>query len=498
MGAAKSKIEHEELCTRPSHRRALTPTDEYIYITNEKEDTPDEPVSQSVPAAATKEWTDKLLSDPKNRLALSTLSSNSARQTLSTRSTSIRDTQVFNLKIPFEGSPVTNQRSSGRCWLFAATNVFRIAIMRRYKLKDFELSQAYLFFWDKIEKANYFLESVLDTVDEPLDGRLLQSLLGSPVGDGGQWDMVRALVLKYGLVPQTLYPDSYNAQNSSEMDTLITTKLREDGLKLRALALQSSTSRTTLSKAKAAMLHEIHGILTIMLGPPPSPDHEFSWTFYDRDGKFSSLKMTPLHFAQELSSPSSIRACGGTDVHRLFSLVNDPRNEYNTLLTVDRLGNVFGNSAVTYVNTDMTTIKRACIDMLRKGFPVFFGSDVGKFSDSNSGIMDTELYQYELAFNIKLGLTKAERLRTRESAMTHAMVLTAVHIEQGRPVRWRVENSWSEVRGTDGYFVMSDKWMDEFCYQAVVDPSVVSEELKKVLKQKPKVLPLWDPMGALA
>ena len=282
------------------------------------------------------------------------------------------------------------------------------------------------------------------------------------------------------------------------MDRIITTKLREDALRLREMAKSSTLSRATISKTKAKMIREVHSILTLMLGPPPDPHDEFTWTFYDRDGKFTSLKTTPVDFAQELSSSNSIRACGGTDVHKLISLVNDPRNDYLRLLTVDRLGNVFGASGIAYVNTDVTTIKRACIEMIRKGFPVFFGSDVGQQSDSAKGIMDTTLYQYELAFNIKLGMSKAERLRTGESAMTHAMVLTAVHLEHGKPVRWRVENSWSKEAGTDGYFVMADSWFDEFCYQAVVDPSCVNDEVRNVLKQKPLVLPLWDPMGALA
>ena len=282
------------------------------------------------------------------------------------------------------------------------------------------------------------------------------------------------------------------------MGQIITTKLREDALRLREMSKSSAVSRSTISKIKAKMVHEIHGILTLMLGPPPTPNEEFKWTYYDSDGKYLTLKTTPLDFANELSSSNTIRACGGTNVHRLLSLVNDPRNEYSRLLTVDRLGNVFGASAVTYVNTDITTVKRACIEMIRKGFPVFFGSDVGKQSDSAKGIMDTSLYQFELAFNVKLGMSKAERLLTGESAMTHAMVLTAVHLEHGKPVRWRVENSWSKDAGTDGYFVMADSWFDEYCYQAVVDPSCVSDELRKVLDQKPHVLPRWDPMGALA
>jgi bleomycin hydrolase len=370
--------------------------------------------------------------------------------------------------------------------------------MKKHNLKEFELSQAYLFYWDKLEKANFFLEQAMDTASEDLEGRLVQELMKGPVSDGGQWDMVANLVNKYGLVPHDIYPDSYSAMNSSAMGSLITTKLREDGLILRELAKSSTTTSSTLSATKAKMLQEIHCILTLMLGPPPSPTEEFTWQYYDADGKFHTMKKTPLKFSSELSDSNFIRTLSGTDVHALFSLVNDPRNKYMTHLSVSRLGNVFGGRPTTYVNVDMATIKKATISMLKAGLPVFFGSDVGKFSNSSSGIMDTELYDYELGFNVKLGMTKAHRLMTGESAMTHAMVLTAVQIEDGKSVRWRVQNSWGEAAGEKGWFVMSDKWMDEFVYQVVVDPNFVSKEVRDVLKMEPKMLPLWDPMGALA
>lgn len=475
---------------------------DYVYVHGDAPPTYEPLEHQStVSATTTEQWEKELLEDPKNKLALNALQSNNANAILQNSKAVVSDSQVFNLSIPFEGAPITNQRSSGRCWLFASTNVFRVAVMKKYKLEKFELSQQYLFYWDKIEKANYFLENILETADAPLDGRLLQALLASPVGDGGQWDMVANLVQKYGLVPQAIYPDTFNAMSSSLMDRLITTKLREHALKLRKLASSKNPSvRASIGGAKDKMMREIHLILTLMLGPPPSPSKAFTWEFYDKDKHFNSITTRPTAFAKELSDNRTVRACGGADVHRLFSLVNDPRNSYNTHLTVNRLGNVWGARPITYVNVDMTTMKKAVIEMLKKGFPVFFGSDVGKYSDSQKGIMDTALYDYELGFNTRLGLSKAERLMTGESAMTHAMVLTAVHIDEktGKPVRWRVENSWSESAGTNGYFVMSDAWMDEFVYQAVVDPSVVSKETRDVLKQEPLVLDLWDPMGALA
>jgi bleomycin hydrolase len=426
------------------------------------------------------------------------LSSADPKTVLTSRATTIKDQQIFSVNIPFEGAPITNQQSSGRCWLFASTNVFRVALMKRHSLDKFELSQAYLFFYDKLEKANFYLEQILDTASDDLDSRLVQRLMSQPVSDGGQWDMVYNLVHKYGLVPQVLYPDSFNAKSSGSINQLITTKLREDGLKLRALATSGTANSKDVAAAKEKMLREIHLILTLTLGPPPSPSSEFTWSYVDKYGSAQELKATPLAFAKELETPKSIRLTNST-VHDMFSLVNDPRNEYNTLLTVNRLGNITGGRGITYVNVTMDIMKAACIKMLQAGLPIFFGSDVGKYSNSTSGIMDTSLIDYELGFNVTLGMTKAQRLMTGESSMTHAMVLTAVHLdEQGKSVRWRVQNSWGESAGTDGWFVMSDKWMDEFVYQAVVEPRFVDKSIREILKTKPKVLPLWDPMGALA
>ena len=375
--------------------------------------------------------------------------------------------------------------------------------MKKHNLKSFELSQSYLFFWDKLEKANWFLEQIIQTSSQDLDSRLVQELLKAPVNDGGQWDMANNLVYKYGLVPQSLYPDSYNAMYSSKMGRLLTSKLRADALTLRSLSSSSTKkNKSKLLATKARMMQEIHAILVLMLGPPPKPDQSFTWEYVDADNKFQKLSKSPLQFAHELSSPSMVRVLSA-NVNQLFSLVNDPRHEYLKHLTVDRLGNVVGGqSAITYVNVDMATMKRATVKMLKAGLPVFFGSDVGKFSNSTSGIMDTKMYDYDLAFgsgNGALQMSKSQRLRVGESAMTHAMVLTAVQVDdKGKSVRWRVQNSWGEAAGSQGWFVMTDEWMDEFVYQVVVDPGFVEKEVREVLKQEPLVLPLWDPMGALA
>ncbi|KAK0633171.1 peptidase C1B, bleomycin hydrolase [Immersiella caudata] len=444
-------------------------------------------------------WQEALLDDPKNRLALSALSAANPRDVLTSRATKIAEQQVFNVKIPFEGGPITNQRSSGRCWLFASTNVFRVALMQKYNLEAFELSQAYLFFWDKLEKSNWFLEQIISTADQDLDSRLVQTFVKEPLSDGGQWDMVYNLVRKFGLVPQALYPDSYNASSSSILNSIIFTKLREDALILRKLLRTPSTTAEVLSSAKTKMMKEIHTILTLTLGPPPSVDDSFTWEFVDKNGKAKTVRATPRAFADDIYSPN-FRITSST-VAQMVSLVHDPRHEPLTLMTVDRLGNIVGGRSITYINVDIDTLKQACVSMLKAGLPIFFGSDVGKFSNTASGVMDLNLIDYELGFNVSLlGMDKASRLRTGESQMTHAMVLTAVHVDEttGKTVRWRVQNSWGAAAGDHGWFVMSDDWMSEFVYQAVIDPNFLSKRVRDVLKSEAIVLPLWDPMGSLA
>lgn len=439
-----------------------------------------------------------------NRLAISSFASQSYGTLLTDQRSLQSDLHIFNLTVPIEGAPITNQRSSGRCWLFAATNVFRVPLMKSYQLGEFELSQAYLFYWDKIEKANWFFEQIIATADDDLSGRLVQKLLEDPVSDGGQWDMVVNLVHKYGLVPHDLYPDNYNAKNSAKMNWLLTAKLREQGLALRKFAAKKGDGHAAhlLAASKEQFLKEIHSLVTLLLGPPPNPDKQFVWQYKDSNGAARELRHTPLEFGQQaVRSQTRILSRSSPPVSpgRLFSLVNDPRNEFNRLLTVDKLGNVLEGQPLTYVNVEMPILKKATVAMLKAGHPVFFGCDVGKFSDTQLGIMDADLTDLALGFNVSLGMNKAERLASGETSMTHAMVITAVHLdEHDEPVRWRVENSWGEAAGEKGWFVMTDRWMDEYTFQVVVDSNFVSSEVRSILRQTPKVLPRWDPMGVLA
>uniref|UniRef100_A0A1D1YLR2 bleomycin hydrolase n=1 Tax=Anthurium amnicola TaxID=1678845 RepID=A0A1D1YLR2_9ARAE len=430
-------------------------------------------------------FSDEFNSDPKNRLALNAISGEDMNKVLLSRETTINDIHVYSEQIELEGK-ATNQKSSGRCWLFAATNVMRLIVMKKYKLEEFELSQPFLFFYDKLEKANYFLESMIELANEDIDSRTIQYLIQAPVNDGGQWDMVINLLEKYGVVPKSVYPESYNSSNSGNLNWLVTSKLREFAFQLRTLNA-AGKDQNTLRHAKVKMMEEIYRIIAISLGEPPK---KFDWTFRDGNGKFHNHQgLTPKSFYQDII---------GYKATETLSLVNDPRNPYLRLYTVKYLGNIQGGLPIRYVNISMDVMKRLSINALRSGKPVWFGSDSGKGIHAQLGIYDNKIIDFELGFNIKFELTKAQRLQYGQSLMTHAMVLTGVHIDNDKPVRWRVENSWGDSRGDKGYFVMSDDWFSDWVYQIVLEKEDTPNELVDILIQSPTVLPPWDPMGSLA
>ncbi|PFH49774.1 hypothetical protein AMATHDRAFT_62530, partial [Amanita thiersii Skay4041] len=445
-------------------------------------------------------WEATVASNPKLQLARIILSHTDIRSALSSRIAKVSDTHVFNHTIDFKTGPITDQKSSGRCWLFATTNVIRYSIMKRFNLKDFQLSQSYLFFWDKLNKSNYYLELMIQHADLPVDDRLITHLSGDLISDGGQWDMVVNVMETYGLVPQALYPESTHSSLSGPLNSILKTKLREDALILRRLASSLRSSYVpeeqvvaALRSKKEELMKEIYTIMTATLGVPPSSDTKFVWDYADANDKVGRWEGTPLEFYRTFASKSYPPSDS-------FSLINDPRNAYSKLYTVDKLGNLWGGRQVLYVNTEIENMKNMIVKLIKAGQPVFFGCDVGKFSDTPSGIMDTALYEYETAFDIKLGLTKAERLQVNESAMTHAMVISGVHVDQsGKPIRYKVENSWGDKAGNRGYFVMTDAWFDEFVYQVVVPKALAPRDLVEVYESgEATVLPPWDPMGALA
>ena len=395
--------------------------------------------------------------------------------------------RVFSIDI--DTGKVADQKRSGRCWMFAALNTMRHSMREKLHMKDdFELSQNYTFFWDKLEKSNYFLENVLQTAELPTSDRKVAWLMQTPQQDGGQWDMLVALIQKYGVVPQTVMPETFNSSNSTEINKQLNLKLRKDAVELREL-VAANKSDADIQKAKEKMLNEIYRMLAYTFGEPPA---NFDFEYRDTDNNYHRIEnITPQEFFKKYV---------GWNLDDYVSIINAPTADkpFNHMYTVEMLGNVLGGRQVRHLNLDMQTFRKVAIEQLKHGESVWFGSDVGQESDRKKGIMDTNLYHQDELFDVDFSMSKTERLDYGESMMTHAMVLTGVDLVDDQPTKWKVENSWGDKVGEKGFFVMSDDWMEEFCYQIVVNKKYLPKDLQEILKEEPTMLAPWDPMGALA
>ena len=383
---------------------------------------------------------------------------------------------------------VTNQKKSGRCWIFAGTNLLRVGAMKKMNLKEFEFSQSYVFFWDKIERANYFLESIIDTAGRPDGDRTVDFLLANVLGDGGQWNMFAGLVKKYGLVPKAAMPESESSSNSRSMNRALKAKLREGAKRLRDLHGQGATTKE-LRAAKHEILTVIYRILCIHMGTPPK---RFDWQWRDKDNEFHrDGEMTPQKFAEKYIT---------LDLDEYVCLVHDPRpsSPIGRTFTVAYLGNIVGAEPVKYLNVDIDTMKKIAMRTLLDGEPVWFGCDCGPQMARDIGLWDARLFDYEGVYDTQFTLDKAARLIYHQSRMNHAMLFTGVDVVDGQPRRWRVENSWSDENGKKGFFIMDDSWFDEFMFEIAAKKSYLPQELQKALELKPIILPPWDPMGSLA
>ena len=395
----------------------------------------------------------------------------------------------FTFNIDLKQGKITDQKASGRCWIFSALNTFRYEIIKKYKLDTFELSQNYMFFYDKLEKANYYLESVIKTADEPLDGRLFQFINSDPLADGGQWDMLSNLVGKYGVVPKYAYPDAKGAEASRWFDMYLTGKLREDAMNIRD-GIKAGNSPAQIQKMKEGYMNEIYRMLCIVLGEPPK---SFDLILKDKDDKVTQeFGITPQAFFKKYV---------GIKLEDCVSIIHAPTKDkpFGKMYTVKFLGNVVEGGPVKYLNLEMDKIKKAVIKQLKDGHPVWFGSDCRMFGVRKEGVFDKDSAALEDLFNVKFGFTKAQALDYGDSAMNHAMVILGVNInEKGQPDRWRIENSWGKDSGHDGYYVASDEWFDDYVYQVVVNKKYLDSATKKLLDQKLKELEPWDPFGTLA
>lgn len=380
---------------------------------------------------------------------------------------------------------VTDQKKSGRCWIFAGLNVLRGPVMEMTGIKNLELSQTYLHFWDKLEKANHFLGAMAELVDRDIDDRTVQHLLADPVEDGGQWNMFVALVDKYGAVPKYVMPETRSSSDTRAMNRDLSTSLRAGAARMRAAG-----DAGAVEEVHRDTLADVHRILTVHLGTPPE---RFTWQYRDSSNDFHRIgETTPQQFAATYLPD---------DLGDYVCVVDDPRESSpkGGLFTVEYLGNVVGGDEVTYLNAPIKVIKAAVLESLQDGTPVWFGCDTAAQSNRDRGVWDARLHDYEGFYGVELDLDKEQRLLTGESQMTHAMVFTGVDVDDdGQPVRWRVENSWGPKSAEKGFWTMNDNWFGQYVFEIAVHRNRLPQRYRGTLEDSPTVLPAWDPMGALA
>ena len=377
---------------------------------------------------------------------------------------------------------ITNQLSSGRCWLFTGLNVLRAKMIDKYELPEMVFSHNYLSFHDLLEKSNLFLQAIIDPKDQPIDSRQVEWLLKNPIGDGGQFTGVSNLIMKYGVVPKSAMPETFQSNNTDEMRVILKLKLREYALALRA----EKTEKSALA-LKTQMLTEIYRILAECVGGPPT---EFEWTRYDKDGKPVSTKTyTPKSFYDEYI---------GADLENNYVMVmNDPSREYYKVYEIDLDRHVYDGENWLYVNLPIEKIKEMAIASIKDNTAMYFSCDVRKFWNKDKGTLDLNNIDYASLFRTSFPMNKKERIQTFASGSTHAMTLIAVDLdEQGTPKKWMVENSWGEKSGYKGNLIMTDEWFNEYMFRLVVEKKYVPADVMELLKQKPIMLPAWDPMFA--
>ena len=381
---------------------------------------------------------------------------------------------------------ITDQKSSGRCWLFSGLNVLRAAAIEKYDLGDFQFSQNYVFFYDQLEKANLFLQAVIDTRDLPFEDRTVDWLFAHPLSDGGTFTGVANLVTKYGLVPAEIMPETLVANSTSAMTSHLSTLLRQDGLKLRETpaGMRKAQLDIYLQDQKTEMLKDVYHILALCLGVPPS---EFEWTRYNSKGEAVSTKIySPKSFYQEFVN---------ADLENNYIMVmNDPCREYGKVYEIEYDRHMYDGQNWVYVNLPIERIKEMAIASIKDNTAMYFSCDVGKFSDRTRGVLDLNNFDYESLLGVEFTMDKRQRVQTHASGSSHAMTLIAVDLKDGKPVKWMVENSWGPTSGYKGNMIMTDEWFNEYMFRLVLEKKYVPQDIQAMLRQKPILLPAWDPM----
>lgn len=390
------------------------------------------------------------------------------------------DDHRFTYRVDVKG--ITDQKSSGRCWLFTSLNMFRPKAMEVFNLNSFEFSQNYLYFWDIFEKANLFLNNMIETADQPIDDRLVQWYLSSPVSDGGMWSSFANLVDKYGMIPKSAMTETHSSENTRSMVKFINLKLKEDGLRLREAA-DSGAKTKELQDMRQEMMKDIYRMLALNLGIPPS---EFTWRYEDKDNVVSAYQTyTPLEFKQKV--------LGDIQVSDYVMLMNDPTRPFNVHYEIDNYRNVEEGVNWHYVNLANDKIKAMAIESIKNNEALYASCDVGQQLDRDYGILDIDNFDYESVYGVSFTMDKAERIQTKSSGSSHGMALVAVDIDdKGNPVKWQFENSWGENAGHKGYLTFTDEWFDEYMFRIVVHKKFVTPEVLEIYETEATMLPAWD------
>lgn len=391
----------------------------------------------------------------------------------------------FSNQVPSKA--ITDQESSGRCWMFTGMNVLRSKAIRKYNLpSDFQFSQCYTFFWDQLEKSNLFLQAILDNRAKSMDDETVKWLFQNPLSDGGQFTGIANLVAKYGIMPKDAMPETYSSNHTSQISSLIKLKLREDALVLRDMANNKGTTEKMLQDKKMEMLQTVYRMLVIAFGEPPA---EFTWTQRDAKGNVVSTETyTPKSFAAKFAND---------DFTTYYMVMNDPTREYYKVYEIEYDRHVYDGNNWKYLNLPMDEIAKMAIASLKDSTMMYFSCDVGKFLDRDKGYMDVNNFDYGSLFNTTFGMDKKQRIQTYASLSSHAMTLCAVDLDKdGNPLKWMVENSWGSKYGHNGFLIMTNEWFNEYMFRLVVEKKYIPAATLKLFDQKPIMLPAWDPLFA--
>lgn len=432
-----------------------------------------------------KEIRTNFLKDDKYRNTQNAVMKNGIKKSITNQDAIAKKSFAFSVDV--DSNKVMNQKQSGRCWMFSGLNFIRFLAGKKHHIKNFELSPAYNFFYDKLEKANYFYQNIIDTADSPVSDRKVAWLLKTPQQDGGDWSLLVSLIEKYGVVPKEVMDETAVTENTKELDFMFNRKLQKDAMKLREL-VNNDASDEKIKSVLEKLNKENYRLLAISFGTPPE---KFTYEYRDENNTFHSTgEVTPIEFFKEFIN---------INLDDYVELMNLPGADYpyNQTFAIETSDNMVGGIPNRYLNLSMNELKRMAIAQLKDGEPVWYGCDVLQEWNNPAGILDLNVYDWNRSFGIKLGNDKTKRFEFGESLPTHAMLICGVDLDRNNPTKWKIQNSWGDQPGHKGYFIMGDKWMDQYTYEIVVNKKYLTDDEMEAYGKDPIVLPYWNAMNPI-